>query len=162
MAVKNIGGPDFVSRLTNAVLPHLQKLFVPLTEDEGNEAAQRSYSASSSAPSAPSSIPIGFGDVNLFPLCRACIRIGRYMVLRDTTAGSDFMSSSSRLDLAEEETKLENLVRPIGKELGRLARSFIQTKVYLPHARCEVLKALLWIMPDNRSLLPTFHSLSPL
>jgi hypothetical protein len=133
------------------VLPHLQKLFVPLTEEEGIEAAQRSHSGST----APSSIPIGFGDVNLFPLCRACIRIGRYIVLRDTvgTAPKDFMSSSSKIDLAEEETKLESLVRPIGKELGRLARSFIQTQVYLPHARCEVLKALLWIMPDNRSFL---------
>jgi hypothetical protein len=138
MAVKNIGGPDFVSRLTNAVLPHLQKLFVPLTEEEGIEASQRTGSSS------PTGIPIGFGDVNLFPLCRACIRIGRYIVLRDST--HDLMPA----DLVEEESRLENLVRPVGQQLGKLARSFIQTKVYLPHARCEVLKALLWIMPDNR------------
>lgn len=146
MAVKNIGGPDFVSRLTNAVLPHLQKLFVPLTEEDGIEASHRAPAAGLASASA-SSIPIGFGEVNLFPLCRACIRIGRYMVLRESTLD---MISANTSDFIAEETRLENLVRPLGKELAKLARSFMQTKVYLPHARCEVLKALLWIMPDNR------------
>jgi hypothetical protein len=146
-AVKSIGGLDFVSRLTNSVHPHLQKLYVPATEEEGMEWVgwQRPGQTNQSQ------IPIGFGEVNLFPLCRACIRIGRYMVLRPSSTVQDVFHPLSQAELAQEETRLEGLVRPLGKELAKLTRAFVHSKVHLPHARAEILKALLWIMPDNRS-----------
>jgi len=141
-ALASIGGPELVSRLVNSILPHLSKLFVPVTEEAGNEAAAANQSLPAGQQEA--TIPIGFGEISLFPLCRASIRIGRYMTLRPI---NDHLDESSA---AEEETRLENLVRPLGTRLAQLCREFLQSRVYLPHARSEVLKALLWIMPDNR------------
>lgn len=71
------------------------------------------------------------------------------MILNSTTSSSD-----TAAEVGAEEMRFEELVRPLGKELGKLCRAFTTSTVYLPHARSEVLKALLWIMPNNRSNAP--------
>jgi hypothetical protein len=144
-ALKSIGGLDLISRLTNSILIPLQKVIVPQSDEEGAAQAQQQ----TTLPPNQRKEVIGFGNIGLFPLCRACIRLGRYMILHSTTVSDTSMTAAEA-----EETRFEELVRPLGKELGKLIRAFTSSTVYLPHARSEVLKALLWIMPNNRSNAP--------
>lgn len=149
-ALKSIGGGDLISRLTASLLTPLQRLVVPLSDEEGLQQSQQQPSL----PAAQRKEIIGFGNVSLFPLCRACIRLGRYLVIHSSS-----QDSQASEEIGERDSHLEELVRPLGKELGKLCRGFVQSSVYLPHARSEVLKALLWIMPNNRGAVPQHNEL---
>lgn len=100
-AVANIGGADIVSRLTNAIASDLNTLIVP-----PNEEAEIT-----------GKIAIGAGDITLSPLCRAVVRLGRYILLLQTASQT-----------AEEAKAQEALVRPIGKALA--SKNFIRSTFY--------------------------------
>lgn len=130
-----------ILKLSDSILPHLKKLQVPPSEEALSQAVNANIDSKLSS---TSPIVIGTGEVILGPLCRACVRLGRYIVQRPPD------SASSNTNIAAEEVSVEGLVRPLGKELGRLSRGFAASSCYMPHAWSEVLKALLWIMPENR------------
>lgn len=93
--------------------------------------------------------PIGFGNVNIGPLCRACIRLGRYVIvhldaLLANTGGVGEEGSGAAL--------LNDIFKPLAKELVRLMKEFRNSSVFLSHAYCDTLKALLWLLPPNPSM----------
>jgi hypothetical protein len=138
-------GASLISKIADSLFPHLKKLVVPANDDilaaHVSSADPKAYAQNNM---------IGGGEIVLGPLCRACIRLGRYIVQKPP--------NTTNLDIAAEESKIEVLVRPIGKELGRLSRAFAASPCYLPHAWSEVLKALLWIMPENRYKWPYLNT----
>ena len=138
--------------MTSILVP-LQRIVVPATDEEGLALAHQQNSLAQYQRKEV----VGFGSVSLFPLCRACIRLGRYMALLSAkqSQSGDIMQDED----AGEMVRMEEQVRPLAKQLSSLVRAFASTSVYLPHARSEVLKALLWIMPDNREGLPHLNDL---
>lgn len=105
------------------------------------------------------SVNIGEGDISWGPLCRACVRLGLYMVHRP----SDDIEGMS----AEEDPQINALLDAIKGMLASLevidlriaANSPIDpatnipvaTISVLPHVKCELLKAYMWLLPENRS-----------
>jgi hypothetical protein len=47
---------------------------------------------------------------------------------------------------------LNDVFKPLAKELVRLMKEFRASSVFLSHAYCDTLKALLWLLPPNPSM----------
>lgn len=156
----DIDSPDFVTRMISAIQPSLEDLFVPANEDEGI-AARRESVANGQGTSGKRRMaqPIGFGNVNIGPLCRACIRLGRYVIVhrnallegrgrgREGVAEAETVIKETR----EGEMLLNEIFKPLAKELVRLMKEFRNSSLFLSHAYCDTLKALLWLLPPDPS-----------
>ena len=138
-----VDNSEFIARMISAIQPSLQDLFVPESDDEGM--AARRESAANLTSKRRVAQPIGFGNVNIGPLCRACIRLGRYVIV--------YLDSLLAIigEGGKNELKLNEVFKPLAKELVRLMNEFRKSKVFLSHAYCDTLKALLWLLPPDTS-----------
>mgnify|MGYP003386728025 FL=1 len=141
----DVGSPDFVMRMISAIQPSLEDLFVPLTDEEGIAAKRESASNLNATGKNRVVQPIGFGNVNIGPLCRACIRLGRYVIVHRSALLEGGGSTQ------ESELLLNEIFKPLAKELFRLMKEFRNSSVFLSHAYCDTLKALLWLLPPDPS-----------
>ena len=139
--------PDYVTKMIFSVQPSLEDLFVPLTDELG--VAARRESAALLGNKRRVHQPIGFGNVNIGPLCRACIRLGRYVIVH---LDALLANTSSVGEESSGAVLLNDVFKPLAKELVRLMKEFRASSVFLSHAYCDTLKALLWLLPPNPSM----------
>lgn len=132
-ALSTMGGESFLQRMIMAIQPSLENMVVPATDEEGFLAGRECASGKRSIQ------PIGFGNVDIGPLCRACIRLGRYVMMYPEALKSADDAQSHESD---------KVFKLLAKELVRLMKEFRKSSVFLSHAYCDTLKALLWLLPD--------------